>query len=841
MLFCSLLLMLILSSLAMVAPPLTQAQTPVPTGPGALIIVAGRGSSTNDSLQSNIHQVTNAVYKLFHARNYSTTQIYYLATDLTLDADNNGISDVIGRPTKTNLEYAITQWTKDKISSDSPLTLYFMGPQGADKFYLDGVNGQYLTPDDLNGWLNQVETAVPGLKVNIIIDASFAGSFINPPGTISKPGRVVIASTTDNSNAYATKTGAVFSDAFLAALKLGVNLYEAFQQAKTVTAQAHNDQIAWLDGDGDGVPNKAEDETQPRQRILFALISCATVTEIPQTECEELITLYNSTSGAGWRNNTNWLTSNLPCSWYGVTCNAGHVSQINLSGNGNPSDFIQGNNLTGTIPNLNLSSLTVISLSYNQLTGAIPNFTNLPNLTMLDLRSNKLSGAIPNFTNLPNLTTLSFYDNQLTGAIPNFTNLPNLTTLDLRDNKLSGAIPDFTNLPNLTTLDLYYNDFTGAIPNFSNLPKLTQLDLSWNRLTGTIPDFTNLPKLTRLNLSQNGLTGAIPNFSNLPNLTRLDLSWNGLTGTIPNFTNLPNLTTLYLRYNKLSGAIPDFTNLPNLTWLDLDSNQLTETVPNFSNLPNLTTLSLDSNQLTGAIPNFSNLPKLTYLELYTNQLTGTIPNFTNLSNLTTLYLHSNQLAGAIPNFTNLPKLTKLDLNTNYLNGTIPNLNWSSFSLLQLNNNCGLVAFNAAQTTVLNSKDSKWQVRNPSCPRVHLPLIIRQPTPTPTRTPTKTATPTPTKTPTPTPTAIPIPMTTLYIQSDNNNGISLVEVRDPNNNNELLLQCGPIANNIPKFLCGSFVTVPSYTMIATTNKCGPKTGTFYDATPGGEITRRVFCN
>ncbi len=48
--------------------------------------------------------------------------------------------------------------------------------------------------------------------------------------------------------------------------------------------------------------------------------SCSSVTEIPVTECQELVTLYNSTNGANWTNNTGWLSTNTPCSWYGITC-----------------------------------------------------------------------------------------------------------------------------------------------------------------------------------------------------------------------------------------------------------------------------------------------------------------------------------------------------------------------------------------------------------------------------------------------------------------------------------------------------------------------------------------
>ncbi len=196
--------------------------------------------------------------------------------------------------------------------------------------------------------------------------------------------------------------------------------------------------------------------------------SCANVTEIPQAECSELVTLYNSTNGANWKNKTGWLTTNTPCSWYGITCSAGHVSEIRLVDDGNTSDNIYGNNLSGTIPNFNLPVLNTLRLSSNQLSGAIPNFTNLPNLNLLWLDGNQLSGQIPNF-NLPNLDLLYLDNNQLSGQIPNF-NLPSLQSLWLDSNQLSGQIPNF-NLPNLRGLGLNSNQLSGQIPNF-NLPNL---------------------------------------------------------------------------------------------------------------------------------------------------------------------------------------------------------------------------------------------------------------------------------------------------------------------------------------------------------------------------------
>jgi len=195
--------------------------------------------------------------------------------------------------------------------------------------------------------------------------------------------------------------------------------------------------------------------------------SCNNVTEIPIAECNELVTLYNSTGGANWKNNTGWLTTNTPCSWFGIICNGGQVSKIELGDDGNNSDNNFGNNLTGIIPNLNLPNLIGLNLRFNALNGNIPNFSQLPNLTGLYLGSNQLSGNIPDFGNLPNLTVLSLWNNQLSGNIPNFSNLPNLRGLAIDSNQLSGSIPNFANSPNLTEINFSFNHLSGIVPNLN--------------------------------------------------------------------------------------------------------------------------------------------------------------------------------------------------------------------------------------------------------------------------------------------------------------------------------------------------------------------------------------
>ena len=131
------------------------------------------------------------------------------------------------------------------------------------------------------------------------------------------------------------------------------------------------------------------------------------------TDRDVLVTLYNATDGANWRENTNWL-SDLPLGeWTGVdTDDEGRVTKLDL----------EGNQLSGQIPAElgRLSKMLWINLSHNQLSGEVPpQFGNLSELVGLQLRNNRFTGSIPpQLGNLHKLKGLQIADNQFTGCIP---------------------------------------------------------------------------------------------------------------------------------------------------------------------------------------------------------------------------------------------------------------------------------------------------------------------------------------------------------------------------------------------------------------------------------------
>jgi Leucine-rich repeat (LRR) protein len=370
---------------------------------------------------------------------------------------------------------------------------------------------------------------------------------------------------------------------------------------------------------------------------VLSFTNCASQSEIPTTECDALVALYNSTNGANWTNHTDWLQTNTPCSWYGVTCDGGHTTSLSLT----------ENELAGTIPSEieNLAYLSLLDLSHNQLTGAIlTKLCSLTNLTWINLDGNQLSGSIPvQLSNLENLTYLTLRDNKLTGQIPaQMGSLANLTELSLGGNQLTGTIPtELGSLTNLTELGLYRNQLTGTIPSqLGNLTNLIGLYLWSNQLTGPIPtELANLVNLQHIALGGNQLSGSIPSvLGGLSQLSSLQIQSNHFSGSIPSsLGNLTNLHSLFLNGNQLIGEIPiELGRLINLSRLDLSRNQLSGSIPaELGSLTNLTVLGLSENRLTGSIPaGLGSLTQLQYLYLNGNQLSGDFP--TSIVNLTNL-------------------------------------------------------------------------------------------------------------------------------------------------------------------------------------------------------------
>jgi hypothetical protein len=87
--------------------------------------------------------------------------------------------------------------------------------------------------------------------------------------------------------------------------------------------------------------------------------------QVPTVERDALIALYNSTNGAGWGNNSEWLgAAATECTWFGVACSGGSVYQIDLGSN-ERSDSIPAE--LGNLANLHGESLLLVYLSCSKI------------------------------------------------------------------------------------------------------------------------------------------------------------------------------------------------------------------------------------------------------------------------------------------------------------------------------------------------------------------------------------------------------------------------------------------------------------------------------------------
>ncbi|QHO44069.1 hypothetical protein HN51_009551 [Arachis hypogaea] len=356
---------------------------------------------------------------------------------------------------------------------------------------------------------------------------------------------------------------------------------------------------------------------------------------------------------------------------------------------------ISYNNLTGTIPNfpVRFSEYPSISLATNQFEGPIPPF--LQRAISLDLSDNKFSDfdlfACANGI-VEQLGKLDFSDNRLSGKIPNcWSKFKSLGYIDLSNNNLSGEVPtSIGSALQLQVLMLRNNHLTGKLPfSLRSCTKLVMLDAGENELSGVIPSWIggDLQQLQMLILRRNRFYGGLPlSLCHLANIHLLDISSNNLKGQIPtcfkNFTAMikgmvsamPYDDHTYFVNNTLQGA-SDFLMAEGEQY-DLITLLMWKGVERMLKNDKLLLKGIDlsSNQLSGEIPTeLVSLVELVTLNLSRNNLSGEIPlKIGNLASLEFLDLSRNNLSGLIPSsLTQINRLSMLDLSHNNLSGEIP--------------------------------------------------------------------------------------------------------------------------------------------------------------------------
>lgn len=228
---------------------------------------------------------------------------------------------------------------------------------------------------------------------------------------------------------------------------------------------------------------------------------------------------------------------------------------------------LSGNNFTGSISMIMSTTLQVLNLSSNVLTGELPLVTG--GCTVLDLSKNNFEGNLTKLVKWGNLEFLDLSQNRLTGSIPEvIAQFLRLNHLNLSHNSLDSAIPKaITLFPRLSVLDLGFNRFNGPFPNgFISMPTLQELHLQNNQLVGSVDlfssSFSNESNIRVLDISNNHFDGDFPDgFGLLTGLQVLDISGNNFSGSLPpSLSGLSDLVSLDISQNHFAGPL-----LKNLT------------------------------------------------------------------------------------------------------------------------------------------------------------------------------------------------------------------------------------------------------------------------------------
>ncbi|XP_038211120.1 protein artichoke-like [Zerene cesonia] len=167
------------------------------------------------------------------------------------------------------------------------------------------------------------------------------------------------------------------------------------------------------------------------------------------------------------------------------------------------------NNKLRYVPNVNLSSILYLDLSYNLISNiSTPIIQTYHNLKSLHLSNNMIKSFNNEFTNsLKDLYTLKLSSNDISSV--NLSYFKELVSLDLSNNSLSS----------------FYSNF------FSELDYLQSLDISNNKISSLPPGiFHHLRILKLLNISSNSLSNIrYGTFNGLNRTELVDLSKNNIT------------------------------------------------------------------------------------------------------------------------------------------------------------------------------------------------------------------------------------------------------------------------------------------------------------------------
>jgi Leucine-rich repeat (LRR) protein len=226
-----------------------------------------------------------------------------------------------------------------------------------------------------------------------------------------------------------------------------------------------------------------------------------------------------------------------------------------------------------------LIALKTLDVSFNMLRHiSNEDFCQVTTLSSLNLSHNDLMELPADFGNCRLLTNLDVSHNKLIDLPVSMSLMRSLTLLDASNNKLlefSGKISAM--LSNLEVLHLQHNALSKLPVSLFSCNKIHSLDFSFNEITHLQASVGKLTALTFLNASHNAIQLMPEEISGAINLVELNFSYNQLAFIPESIVGLTKLTRLYLDHNSLTENPLFLRSLPllrgwNLSWNRIPGN-----------------------------------------------------------------------------------------------------------------------------------------------------------------------------------------------------------------------------------------------------------------------------
>ncbi|KAK6187545.1 hypothetical protein SNE40_005543 [Patella caerulea] len=271
-----------------------------------------------------------------------------------------------------------------------------------------------------------------------------------------------------------------------------------------------------------------------------------------------------------------------------------------------------------------LSELSVVDLSHNELTDVPPQLENAKSVLVLNLSHNQIE-MIPNqlFINLTDLVFVDMSNNCLETLPPQMRRLTDLRTLILNNNPLIHA--QLRQIPALSALQtLHMRNTQRSISNIpiglEALTYLQDVDFSHNDLPRVPEPLYKLSSLKRLNLSNNQISELSLMIDVWVNLETLNLSRNNIKSLPMSLHKLASLKKLYVNVNQLDfeGIPASIGKLHNLEIFSAARNNLEMIPEGLCRCGKLKKLILNSNRLITLPDILHLLPELETLDVRDN-------------------------------------------------------------------------------------------------------------------------------------------------------------------------------------------------------------------------------